>query len=82
MPVFLLLFPLQRSKKVLQFSSKFVNLGVDPEGSDVSGGDVANQKIHLRDGEHSLLLVEDQAAGCEDGGQCAEVRPVPLSGFC
>jgi hypothetical protein len=42
---------------------------------------VANKKIQLRDGEHALLLVEGQAAGCEDGEQCAEVRPVPLSGF-
>jgi hypothetical protein len=42
---------------------------------------VVNKKIQLRDGEHALLLVEGQAAGCEDGEQCAEVRPVPLSGF-
>jgi len=41
---------------------------------------VANHKIQLRDGEHALL-VEGQAAGGEDGEQCAEVRPVLLSGL-
>jgi hypothetical protein len=34
---------------------------------DASGGDAANQKIQLRDGEHALILVEVQVTGGEDG---------------
>jgi hypothetical protein len=56
-------------------------LGVAPEGSDASGGDVANQEIQLWDGDHALLLVEDQAVGGEDGEQRAEGRLVLLSGL-
>jgi hypothetical protein len=54
---------------------------VVPERGDTGGGYVANQKIQLRDDEHALLLVEGQAAGGEDGEQCAEGVPVLLSGF-
>ncbi len=39
------------------------------------------QEIQLGDGEHTLLQVEGQAVGGEDGEQRAEVGPVLLSGF-
>ncbi len=45
------------------------------------GGDAVAQEIQLRDSEHVLLPVQGQAAGGEDGEQCAEVRPVLLSGL-
>jgi len=52
-----------------------------PEGGDASGVDAVIQKIQLRDGEHALLLVEDQPVGGEDSEQRAEGRSVLLSGF-
>ncbi len=42
---------------------------------------VEGQVAGGEDGEHALLPVEDQVAGGEDGEQCAEVRPVLLSGL-
>ncbi len=48
---------------------------------DTGGGDVASQKIQLRDGEHALLLVEGQAVVVEDGEQRAEGYSVLFSGF-
>jgi hypothetical protein len=52
-----------------------------PEGGDASGVDAVIQKIQLRDGEHALLLVEDQPVDGEDGEQCTEGVSVLLSGF-
>jgi hypothetical protein len=49
--------------------SKQNNLEVVPEVGDARDGDVANQKIQLRDGEHALLLVEGQAFGGQGGEQ-------------
>jgi hypothetical protein len=39
------------------------------------------QEFQLRDGEHALLLIEDQAVGGEDGEQRADGRSVLLSVF-
>jgi hypothetical protein len=36
-------------------------------GGDAGGGDAVSQGVQFRDGEHALLLVEDQAVDGEDG---------------
>ncbi len=62
------------------------DLDIVPEGAtsaadDAGGGDGVAQEVQLCYSEHALLQVEGQAVGSEDGEQCTEVRPVPLSGF-
>ena len=66
---------------VVCYLHKRRQLGVLPEGGYVGCGDAVNQEIQLRDGEHALLLVEDQAVVDEDGEQHAAGRSVLLSGF-
>ncbi len=57
------------------------DLDVVPEGGDAGGGDAVAQEIQFGDGKHTLLQVEGQAVGGEDGEKRAEVGPVLLSGF-
>ncbi len=57
------------------------DLNVVPEGGDAGGGDAVAQKIQLGGDEDTLLQVEGQAVGGDDGKQRAEVGPVLLLGF-
>ncbi len=57
------------------------DLDIVPEGGDAGGGDAVAQEIQLGDCGHTLLQVEGQVVGGEDGKQHAEVGPVLLSEF-